>query len=183
MWKFLRLWKLGCPLGCPKKHLCLGSFAQLVFGGYDNDNDNGKRAPERAKISNFQKIAWYSLENGNAWNKCLPHQWLRDYRLPKFRCFFGKSPNGLWPPPPLIFGNFIALFSQKIVNPFLDIFPKFTTKMYHFKTKKICNEIFWTENDPHPFQAFSKKTSKFGQTVVPKLRKPSETKVLFFGTS
>ena len=34
---------------------------------------NGKGAPSRAKICNFQKLAWNSPENGNAWTKCLPH--------------------------------------------------------------------------------------------------------------
>ena len=34
---------------------------------------NGKGAPDGAKICNFQKLAWYSPENGNAWTKCLPH--------------------------------------------------------------------------------------------------------------
>ena len=51
---------------------------------------------------------------------------LRGDRLPKYGCFFGKSPNGLDPP-----------------HPFLEItlrfFPKFTTKIYRFETNKICN--------------------------------------------
>ena len=32
--------------------------------------------------------------------------------------------------------------------PFLDIFPKYTTKIYRFETNKICNVIFWIGNDP-----------------------------------
>ena len=34
---------------------------------------NGKRATDRRKIRNFQKLAWYSPKNGNEWTKCLPH--------------------------------------------------------------------------------------------------------------
>ena len=37
-----------------------------------------------------------------------------------------------------------------------------TTKIYRFETNKICNVIFWIEND-----FLFKKTSIFGETVVP----------------
>ena len=46
-----------------------GSAQVLKFWVYHN----GKRAPSGAKICNFQKLAWYSPENGNAWTKTLPH--------------------------------------------------------------------------------------------------------------
>ena len=46
-----------------------GSAQFLKFWVYHN----GKRAPGGAKICNFQKLAWYSPENGNAWTKSLPH--------------------------------------------------------------------------------------------------------------
>ena len=38
---------------------------------------------------------------------------IRDACLPQSGCFFGKSPNGLWPPLP-IFRNFLALFPEKL---------------------------------------------------------------------
>ena len=87
----------------------------------------------------------------------------------KIDVFFKKSKRP-WNPPPLsLFGNFIALFSRKLVSmrkfamnffglamtpplspPFWTFFPKFTTKIYRFETNKICNVIFWIGNDPPP---------------------------------
>ena len=52
--------------------------------------------------------------------------------------------------------------------PFWTFFPKFTTKIYRFETKKICNVIFWIGNDPPPLRKFSKKTSTFEIPYVPK---------------
>ena len=47
-------------------------------------------------------------------------------------------------------------------------FPKFTTKIYRFETKKICKVIFWIKNDTPPSDFFQ-KTSIFGETVTPML--------------
>ena len=91
----------GCTVGCPLKHkishskLLMGDMLCLYVGdpwknfrflslfltgcathlwrGTILPCCNGKRAPGRPKISNFQKLAWYSPENRNAWTKCLPH--------------------------------------------------------------------------------------------------------------
>ena len=51
--------------------------------------------------------------------------------------------------------NFFGL-EMTLPPPFLDIFPKFTTKIYCFEYKKICNEIFWIENYPLPLDFFPK---------------------------
>ena len=45
---------------------------------------NGKRAPDGAKICNFQKLAWYSPKNGNTWTKCLPRHFLP--KMPILKC-------------------------------------------------------------------------------------------------
>ena len=63
---------------------------------------------------------------------------------------FGKVPNGLWPPAPLIFGKL-----------FCNFFPKFMTEVSSIMAK-ICNIIFWIENDPPPLELF-RKFIRFGR--------------------
>ena len=47
------------------QHICGGvRFCLVVMG---------KELLADLKTCNFQKLAWYSPENGNAWTKCLPH--------------------------------------------------------------------------------------------------------------
>ena len=104
--------------------------------------------------------------------------------------FFCKIPKRPWPPPPpSLFGNYIALFFAKVrkyaltcVNlqwnfldwrwppplpPFLDIFSKIYDQNIPFWNQKICNVIFWIGNDPPPLRTFFKKTSIFVALVVP----------------
>ena len=61
--------------------------------------------PTRAHRHSWEVGDWLKNSEGQ----------LRGDWIPQTGCFFGKLPNGLWPPPPLpIFGNYIALFFAKI---------------------------------------------------------------------
>ena len=108
--------------------------------------------------------------------------------FPKLDVFLENSQTAFDPPPLPIFGNYIALFFAKVckyaltcVNlqwnfldwrwppplpPFWTFFPKFTTKIYRFETKKICNVIFWIGNDPPPSEVFQKNI-QFGKSGHP----------------
>ena len=55
--KIFETLKIGVPVRVSQKTPLSRIVCAACIWGYDNDNDNGKRAPERAKISNFQKIA------------------------------------------------------------------------------------------------------------------------------
>ena len=98
----------------------------------------------------------------------------------QIRWFFGKIPNGLWPPP-LIFGklyckffimNMVAFMQGGIghivsvnINTIVEktypepwsysSFYQFHAQKALFKVPKICNINFWIENPP-PFGTFSK---------------------------
>ena len=64
--------------------------------------------------------------------------------------------------------KFFGLEMTPPLPSFWTFFPKFTTKIYRFKTKKVCNVIFWIGNDPPPpLRKFSKKTSSLGNPVTP----------------
>ena len=118
----------------------------------------------------------------------------------KLHCvFFSPKWMFFWKTPKRPFGNYIALFFAKVckyaltcVNlqwnfldwrwpppspPFWTFFPKFTTKIYRFETKKICNVIFWIGNDPPPppFGSFPKKHPFLGQ------RSPLNEEIQFCG--
>ena len=58
--------------------------------------------------------------------------------------------------------KFFGLEMTPPLPPFWTFFPKFTTKIYRFETKKICNVIFWIGNDPPPFGSFPKKHPNWG---------------------
>ena len=71
----------------------------------------------------FETYQKKSIQNVHICNIFFIH--IRGDRLPKYGCFFEKSPNGLDPPPLSLFGNYIALFSRK------------------FFQKKVCINLQW----------------------------------------
>ena len=113
---------------------------------------------DSARRYNPSLVHWHgsdSTDNGTDSTGTLSD--VRGDRLPKYGCFFEKSPNGLDPPPVLFWKLHCAFFLKvcKYVLTWINLqwhfwigddpplfwtfFPKFTTKIYRFETNRICN--------------------------------------------
>ena len=128
----------------------------LYYSNIENNNNSIKswiffKASSSASLSNSCYFVRVWLHLGNC------GYYIRDGWRYQNRWIFGKVPNGLWPPPLLIFGKLCCRFFK--TYPENTPFVSFLCQKNPVQKSKICNKNFWIGNDPPPVWNFSKNSS------------------------